>query len=142
MVITDNAVDACVLQDMPRPWRPDVVRCKLLAVAARHANGPEHDDRDRYKSCGGHIVLLAEDQLLRSTPVRVAVLDWRSDITHRVCRYTLAAAARHLADAVEAVDWATMVLRDVSSAACQPQQLAGGGGADAALLGDGREVGL
>ena len=50
---------------------------------------------------------------MRSTPARVAVLDWRSGMEQRVCRSTLAVEASHLADVVDAVDWATMVLRDV-----------------------------
>ncbi|CAK0828997.1 unnamed protein product, partial [Prorocentrum cordatum] len=82
------------------------------AVDAGHANGPEHDDIERYKSCGGHVVLLTTDGILAGHQAPVAVLDWKSGMTQRVCRSTLAAEATHLADAVEAVDWAAVLFRE------------------------------
>ncbi|CAK0861813.1 unnamed protein product [Prorocentrum cordatum] len=82
------------------------------AVYAGHANGPEHDDIERYKSCGGHVVLLTTDSILAGHQAPVAVLDWKSGMTQRVCRSTLAAEASHLADAVEAVDWAAVLFRE------------------------------
>ncbi|CAK0848557.1 unnamed protein product, partial [Prorocentrum cordatum] len=82
------------------------------AVDAGHANGPEHDDIERYKSFGGHVVLLTTDGVLAGHQAPVAVLDWKSGMTQRVCRSTLAAEASHLADAVEAVDWAAVLFRE------------------------------
>ncbi|CAK0904737.1 unnamed protein product [Prorocentrum cordatum] len=82
------------------------------AVDAGHANGPEHDDIERYKSCGGHVVLLTTGSILAGHQAPVAVLDWKSGMTQRVCRSTLAAEASHLADAVEAVDWAAVLFRE------------------------------
>ncbi|CAK0838030.1 unnamed protein product [Prorocentrum cordatum] len=85
------------------------------AVDAGHANGPEHDDIERYKSCGGHVVLLTTDGILAGHQAPVAVLDWKSGMTQRVCRSTLAAEASHLADAVEAVDWAAVLFREATN---------------------------
>ncbi|CAK0827114.1 unnamed protein product [Prorocentrum cordatum] len=85
------------------------------AVDAGHANGPEHDDIERYKSCGGHVVLLTTDGTLAGHQAPVAVLDWKSGMTQRVCRSTLAAEASHLADAVEAVDWAAVLFREATN---------------------------
>ncbi|CAK0815738.1 unnamed protein product [Prorocentrum cordatum] len=82
------------------------------AVDAGHANGPEHDDIERYKSCGGHVVLLTTDGILAGHQAPVAVLDWKSGMTQRVRRSTLAAEASHLADAVGAVDWAAVLFRE------------------------------
>ena len=42
----------------------------------------------------------------------IAVLDWKSGMTHRVCRSTLAAEASHLANAVEIVDWTAAFVRE------------------------------
>ncbi|CAK0894249.1 unnamed protein product [Prorocentrum cordatum] len=85
------------------------------AVDAGHANGPEHDDIERYKSCGGHVVLRTTDGILAGHQAPVAVLDWKSGMTQRVCRSTLAAEASHLADAVEAVDWAAVLFREATN---------------------------
>ncbi|CAK0891172.1 unnamed protein product [Prorocentrum cordatum] len=85
------------------------------AVDAGHANGPEHDDIERYKSCGGHVALLTTDGILAGHQAPVAVLDWKSGMAQRVCRSTSAAEASHLADAVEAVDWAAVLFREATN---------------------------
>ncbi|CAK0789613.1 unnamed protein product [Prorocentrum cordatum] len=69
------------------------------AVDAGHANGPEHDDIERYNILAGH-------------QAPAAALDWKSGMTQRVRRSTLAAEASHLVDAVEAVDWAAVLFRE------------------------------
>jgi hypothetical protein len=83
------------------------------AVDAGHANGPESDEVQRYRSCGGHVILLTSKDILDDKVAPIAVLDWKSGMTQRVCRSTLAAEASHLADAVEAVDWAAVVLQEI-----------------------------
>ena len=83
------------------------------AVDAGHANGPENDEVQRYRSCGGHVILLTDKAILNDETVPIAVLDWKTGMTDRVCRSTLAAEASHLANAVEAVDWATIVLQEI-----------------------------
>ena len=83
------------------------------AVDAGHANRPENDEVQRYRSCGGHVILLTDKAILDDERVPIAVLDWKTGMTQRVCRSTLAAEASHLANAVEAVDWATIVLQEI-----------------------------
>ncbi|CAK0841114.1 unnamed protein product [Prorocentrum cordatum] len=85
------------------------------AVDAGHANGPEHDDIERYRSCGGHVVLLTTGSTLAGHPAPVAVLDWKSGMTQRVRRSTVAAEASHLADAAEAIDWAAVLFREATN---------------------------
>ena len=43
----------------------------------------------------------------------VVQTNWKTGMTERVCRSTLAAEASHLANAVETVDWATIVLQEI-----------------------------
>ena len=82
------------------------------AVDAGHANGT-CDEIERYKSCGGYVLMLADKSILENKVSAMAVLDWRSGMTQRVCRSTLAAEASHLAEAVEAVDWAAVFMQEV-----------------------------
>ena len=57
--------------------------------------------------------MLADEGILADQLVPIAVLDWKSGITQRVCRSTLAAEASHLANAVEIVDWAAVFLQEI-----------------------------
>ena len=59
------------------------------------------------------MILLTDKAILDDFTVPIAVLDWKSGMTQRVCRSTLAAEASHLADAVEAVDWTVVVLQEI-----------------------------
>ena len=80
--------------------------CVGYAVDAGHANGEGRPDQiSTYKSCGGYVLMLADSGILDDRSVPIAVLDWRSGLTQRVCRSTLAAEASHLAGAVETVNW-------------------------------------
>ena len=56
--------------------------------------------------------MLADEAILQDKSVPVAILDWKSGMTQRVCRSTLAAEAAHLANAVEIVDWTAVLLRE------------------------------
>ena len=56
---------------------------------------------------------MTDKAILDDETVPISVLDWKTGMTERVCRSTLAAEARHLANAVEAVDWATVVLQEI-----------------------------
>ncbi|CAK0817009.1 unnamed protein product [Prorocentrum cordatum] len=79
------------------------------AVDAGHAIGPEHDDIERYKSCGGHVVLLTTGGILAGHQAPVAVLDWKSGMTQRVRRSTLAAEAMNVS--VDLLNWQGEVQR-------------------------------
>ena len=96
---------------------PRTLKVSSLAVGATvdagHANGPENDETQRYRSCGGHVILLTGKDILNDKTVPIAVLDWKSGMTQRVCRSTLAAEASLLAEAVEAVDWAAVALQEI-----------------------------
>ena len=70
-----------------------------------HANGHGKDEIERYKSCGGNEVVLANADILKDQHVPIAILDSKSSMTQRVSRSTLAAGAAHLANTVEIVDW-------------------------------------
>ncbi len=83
-----------------------------LAGCAGHANGEGKDDIEAYKSCGGYVVILADAAILDDEPAPMAILDWKSAMTQRVCRSTLAAEAAHLANAVEVVDWTAVFLAE------------------------------
>ena len=48
-------------------------------------------------------------------PGKVAVMDYRSSTTQRVCRSTLAAEASHLADSLEAAEWLSVLLDEALS---------------------------
>jgi hypothetical protein len=96
---------------------PRTLKASTLAVGAAvdagHANGPENDEVQRYRSCGGHVILLAAKDILDDKVAPIAVMDWKTGMTQRVCRSTLAAEASHLADAVEAVDWCAVLLQEM-----------------------------
>eukprot|EP00439_Symbiodinium_sp_Y106_P022669 s217_g2.t2 len=78
-----------------------------------HANGsPDHNDILRYRSVGGYFILIANRCILEGKPSRANVLAFHSGQTKRVCRSTLAAEASHLAEAVEAGDWLTVLLEE------------------------------
>ncbi|CAE7892999.1 RE1, partial [Symbiodinium sp. KB8] len=78
-----------------------------------HANGsPDHNDIMRYRSVGGYFILVANSCILEGKPSRANVLAFHSGQTKRVCRSTLAAEASHLAEAVEAGDWLTVLLEE------------------------------
>ena len=77
------------------------------------ANGsPEHNGLLRYRSVGGYFILLANKEILQGQPARCNMICFQSSQTKRVCRSTLAAEASHLAEAVEAGDWVTVVLEE------------------------------
>jgi len=87
--------------------------CVGCAVDAGHANGEGAPEAiETYRSCGGYVLLLADEAILQDKSVPVAILDWKSGMTQRVCRSTLAAEAAHLANAVEIVDWTAVFLRE------------------------------
>ena len=98
-----------------RYWADVDVRNAVLVRLADsgHANGtPEHDDVLRYRSVGGHFILLGNPEILEGQEARCNVLTFRSSLTKRVCRSTLAAEASHLAEAVEVGDWIAVVLEE------------------------------
>ena len=76
-----------------------------------HANGmPEGNDIFRYRSVGGHYILIANPGILQGEAVRANIVCYHSSQTKRVCRSTLAAEASHLSESVEAGDWVTVLL--------------------------------
>ena len=78
-----------------------------------HANGtPDHNEDMKYRSVGGYFILVAEPGILRGETVKANILAFNSGMTKRVCRSTLAAEASHLAEAVEAGDWITVLLEE------------------------------
>ena len=96
----------------PRALRVSSI-CVGCAVDAGHANGEGAPDAiETYRSCGGYVLMLADEAILQDKSVPVAILDWKSGMTQRVCRSTLAAEAAHLANAVEIVDWTAVLLRE------------------------------
>jgi hypothetical protein len=59
--------------------------CVILADSG-HANGtPENDDIKRYRSVGGHFLLLANKEIMDDKKVHIAFMDSRSSMTKRVC---------------------------------------------------------
>ena len=56
----------------------------------------------RYRSMGGHFLMIANPEILQDGYVRADVLSFHNGQTKRVCRSTLAAEASHVAEAVEA----------------------------------------
>ena len=95
----------------------DLSRAVLIHLAdSGHANGtPERDEKVRFRSVGGYFLLLANPEILEGAEVRCNVLSFQSSMTKRVCRSTLAAEASHLAEAVEAGDWAAVLLEEALS---------------------------
>lgn len=79
-------------------------------VDAGHANGHETIESIRYKSCGGQVVMLSDEEIMSGGTRRCMILDWVSHLTQHVCRSTLAAEASHLASAMEITDWVAMLL--------------------------------
>ena len=78
-----------------------------------HANGtPEKNEQMRYRSVGGYFIRVADKRILSGESMRCNVLAFHSGQTKRVCRSTLAAEASHLAEAVEAGDWITVLLEE------------------------------
>ena len=78
-----------------------------------HANGtPDHNEVLRYRSVGGHFILVANAEILKGKEARANIIGYHSSQTKRVCRSTLAAEASHLAEAVEAGDWAIVLLEE------------------------------
>ena len=78
-----------------------------------HANGtPERNEQMRYRSVGGYFILIADKGILEGETVRCNILCFHSGQTKRVCRSTLAAEASHLAEAVEAGDWVTVLIEE------------------------------
>ena len=78
-----------------------------------HANGtPERNEQMRYRSVGGYFILVADKRILDGDSVRCNVICFHSGQTKRVCRSTLAAEASHLAEAVEAGDWITVLIEE------------------------------
>ena len=54
----------------------------LVLCDSGHANSnPENDDVKRYRSVGGHFLLVAEATLMYTKPGKVALLDYRSSTT-------------------------------------------------------------
>ena len=84
-----------------------------LVCDSGHANGPEVDDIQRYRSYGGHFLILANPDILDGAEATIATMDSRCGLTQRVCRSTLAAEASHLAEAVESGDWLCVLLDEV-----------------------------
>ena len=91
--------------------------CAVLHLAdSGHANGtPDHNEELRYRSVGGYFLLLANREILEGKEARVNIVAYHSTLTKRVCRSTLAAEASHLAEAVEAGDWVTVLLEEALS---------------------------
>ena len=91
--------------------------CAVLHLAdSGHANGtPDHNEELRYRSVGGYFLLLANKEILEGREARVNIVAYHSTLTKRVCRSTLAAEASHLAEAVEAGDWVTVLLEEALS---------------------------
>ncbi len=58
-------------------------------------------------------MLLTDKDILNEKVVPIAILDRKSGMTQRICGSTLTPEACRLADAVEAVDWAAVVLQEV-----------------------------
>jgi hypothetical protein len=88
----------------------------LTLCDSGHANSnPESDEVERYRSVGGHFLLVAEACVMDNKPGKVAVMDYRSSTTQRVCRSTLAAEASHLADSLEAAEWLSVLLDEAVS---------------------------
>ena len=78
-----------------------------------HANGtPDHNEVLRYRSVGGYFILVANAEILEGKEARANIIGYHSSQTKRVCRSTLAAEASHLAEAVEAGDWAIVLLEE------------------------------
>ena len=92
----------------------DLNNCAVLHLAdSGHANGtPDHNEELRYRSVGGYFLLLANRDILDGKEARVNIISYHSTLTKRVCRSTLAAEASHLAEAVEAGDWVTVLLEE------------------------------
>ena len=67
---------------------PTTLKVSSLAVGAAvdagHANGPENDEVQRYRSCGGHVILLTDKAILDDETVPIAVLDWKTGMTECV----------------------------------------------------------
>ena len=92
----------------------DLARAVIVHLAdSGHANGtPDHNEILKYRSMGGYFILAANPGLLEGETVRANILAFHSGQTKRVCRSTLAAEASHLAEAVEAGDWVTVLLEE------------------------------
>ena len=98
-----------------RFWRGvDLERGVVVHLAdSGHANGtPDHNEALKYRSVGGYFILIADPEILQGKPAKANVLAFHSGMTKRVCRSTLAAEASHLAEAVEAGDWITVLLEE------------------------------
>ena len=88
----------------------------LVFCGAGHANGPEIEDEDekaRFRSQGGYMLLIANKEIAEGQEAAVAVMDSGTSLTRRVCRSKLAAEAAHLAEGVEQADWLCVFMAEV-----------------------------
>ncbi|CAE7257927.1 ANKRD17 [Symbiodinium sp. CCMP2592] len=92
----------------------DLRNCVIVHLAdSGHANGtPAYKEETRYRSVGGYFILAANPEILEGKTARANILAYHSSQTKRVCRNTLAAEASHLAEAIEAGDWAIVLLEE------------------------------
>ncbi|CAE7350766.1 RE1 [Symbiodinium sp. CCMP2592] len=92
----------------------DLRNCVIVHLAdSGHANGtPAYKEETRYRSVGGYFTLAANPEILEGKTARANILAYHSSQTKRVCRNTLAAEASHLAEAIEAGDWAIVLLEE------------------------------
>ena len=92
----------------------DPMNCIVVVPAdSGHCNGPEHDEIEKYKSVGGNFLLLAPPEFADGKDTPIAIVDWQTGMTSRVCRSTLAAEAAHLANGIEGADWLCVLLEEV-----------------------------
>ena len=75
----------------------------------------------RYRSVGGYFILLAKKEILDGKEARCNIVSFHSGLTKRVCRSTLAAEASHLAEAVEAGDWVSVLLEEALTGCVDPK---------------------
>eukprot|EP00959_Pyramimonas_sp_CCMP1952_P264214 5525126-Pyramimonas_sp.AAC.1 len=59
----------------------------VILCDSGHANdNPESDEISMYKSIGGHMLFIAEEEVLSGKLVRAAMMDYSSKSTQRACR--------------------------------------------------------
>ena len=88
----------------------------MVVCDAGHANGPEiegEDEKVRFRSQGGYMLLIANKEIAEDQEAAVAVMDSGTSLTRRVCRSTLAAEAAHLAEGVEQADWLCVFMAEI-----------------------------
>ena len=90
----------------------------VIMCDSGHTNGnPESDEIARYRSIGGHFLMVADESFARGDMALATIMAYKSCSTQRVCRSTLAAEAAHLADSLEASEWLAVCIEE----AMQPE---------------------